>query len=458
MLSRPVSSRIGRPLLLALAAIVGSYLIGLAPRELHPLSLTFNSMLDHLLHGRFDVDPAIVGREGFTVNGRVYAYWGIWPALLRLPMAVFPGWRLLDFTIGSCLVAVAAMASVKLWTLRLIQAEVPGLPAWLGKAMAVVVLLSGAQICFLRFSLYQEVCLWAALWGALFVAAAISAQLRGLGRRELLVMALTAGLAMLTRVSLGIGLIAAFGGVMLVETLRARRDVQAWAARAMLPVLLLALGLAITALVNYGRWGSPLTFADYHHYNYNAWYPDRLVRMAEQGLFNVRRIPFGLVYYFAPVWVLHGPDGQLLFEATRQKWIDAAELPPSSFLLTDPLLLLLGGCALFARRPQRLRARDAAIALGLAVPPLLMLCAVSMNFRYRLDFYPFFEFLAFCGLIAIGRGARGPGPRASALLAGVSVIASLLVLAGYLVCQFGPAQFLIADGIDVYYGEAFGLR
>ena len=38
--------------------------------------------------------------------------------------------------------------------------------------MAVVLVLAGAQTCFLRFSLYQEVCLWAALWGALFVAAA----------------------------------------------------------------------------------------------------------------------------------------------------------------------------------------------------------------------------------------------------------------------------------------------
>ncbi|OAN65734.1 hypothetical protein A7X12_15095 [Sphingomonas sp. TDK1] len=417
-------------------------------------------MLDHLLHGRFDVDPAIVGREGFVVQGRVVAYWGILPALLRLPMTLFPGWRTLDFTIGSCLVALAGMAATKLWTLRLIRSERPDLPAWLGRAMLAVLLLSGAQVCFLRFSLYQEVCLWAALWGALFVAAAIHAQLRGLGRGALAVMAATAGLAMLTRVSLGIGLVAAFGGVLLVEGIRSRHDLRSWVAMFLKPALLLALLGAVTALVNAARWGSPFTFADYHQYIYNAWYPDRVVRMAEQGLFNLHRVPFGLVYYFAPVWVLRGGNGQLLLDAMRTRWIDAAELPPSSFLLTDPLLLLLGGIAIlgWTRRAAADRARNVAVALGLAVPALLMLCAVSMNFRYRLDFYPLFEFLAFSGLVLVGQGAKAPGPRRTALLAVISILASILVGAAYLVGRLGPGQLLIGDGIGTYYLQAFGLR
>ncbi len=460
MPARPSPIRRFRPLLLAMIAVLACYAIALIPREVHALDLTFNSMLDHLLRGRFDVDPAIVGREGFAVRGQVMAYWGILPALLRLPMTLFPHWRMLDFTIGSCLVALAGMVATKLWTLRLIRAECPSLPAWLGKAMTVVLLFSGAQVCFLRFSLYQEVCLWAALWGALFVAAAIHAQLRGLGRGALLVMALAAGLAMLTRVSLGIGLVAAFGGVLLVDSLRHRADLRAWLATAAAPVLLLALLGAVTALVNLGRWGDPLTFADYHHYLYNAWYPDRLVRMAEQGLFNLHRVPFGLVYYFAPVWVLQGPDGQLLLDATRQKWIDAAELPPSSFLLTDPLLLVLGAHAVagWFRTATADRARSIAIALGLALPAGLMLCAVSMNFRYRLDFYPLFEFLAFSGLILAARGGRVPGPRWTAWLAVVSVLASLVVGAGYLVGRLGPGQLLIGDGVGAYYLQAFGLR
>src|SRR5208337_1007156 len=50
------------------------------------IRLTFNSMLEHLLRGQFDVDPQAIGDDGYLRNGHVYAYWGIWCALLRLPL------------------------------------------------------------------------------------------------------------------------------------------------------------------------------------------------------------------------------------------------------------------------------------------------------------------------------------------------------------------------------------
>ncbi len=77
--------------------------------------------------------------------------------------------------------------------------------------------------------------------------------------------------------------------------------------------------------------------------------------------------------------------------------MDSVELPQSSFFLTDPLLILLmlyAGWAIF--RPQSAavmqRVHAVAIAIGLAAPWLLMLCALSMNFRYRMDFYALIEF------------------------------------------------------------------
>src|SRR5947209_10425927 len=54
--------------------------------------LTFNSMLLHLLDGRFDVDPAVIGPEGYLRDGAIYAYFGIFPALFRglfLPLPSF---------------------------------------------------------------------------------------------------------------------------------------------------------------------------------------------------------------------------------------------------------------------------------------------------------------------------------------------------------------------------------
>jgi hypothetical protein len=424
-----------------------------------PFSRTFNSMLDHMMHGRFDVDPAIVGKEGFAREARVYAYWGPLPAILRLPVTVLPRWQTINFTIVYCAIALLSMAAVKIWTVRFVLRNRPMVPRPLARAMYVVIALSGAQICFLRFSLYQEVCLWAGLFSAVFVAAAIVAQHRGLGERERLVMALAAGAALLTRVSTGIGLIAAFGLLLLVEAVGNRARLREQLRRSMRPLLVLAAAGLVMAWVNYARWGDPLTFADYEYYLYNAQFPDRVARTAEYGLFNVVRIPFGIIYYFVPVWVLHGSDGQLLFDATRFRLIDAAELPPSSFFLTDPLLLVLGGIALagWFRRRGPGAMQGGAIATGLAIPPLLMLTAISMCFRYRMDFYPLIEFLAFCGLAMPGQSSSMARPRLVWTLTAVSVLSSLAVSVAYVAGKLGPGQLLIGRGISRFYLGRLGL-
>src|SRR5262245_28788576 len=74
------------------------------------LDLSFNSMLQHLLRGEFDVDPSIVGDEGFYRDGRVFAYWGIFCAVIRWPLTLFPGGLALDVTRFSCFVAVCIAA------------------------------------------------------------------------------------------------------------------------------------------------------------------------------------------------------------------------------------------------------------------------------------------------------------------------------------------------------------
>lgn len=425
-----------------------------------PFGRTFNSMLEHLLQGRYDVDPAIVGKEGFARQGHVYAYWGPLPAILRLPVIWLPSWRQLDFTIPYCAVALIWMVAVKLWTVRFVLRHRPTVPRPLARAMYVVLGLSGAQICFLRFSLYQEVCLWAGLFGAIFVAAAIVAQHRGLGSIERLIMALAAGAALLTRVSTGIGLIAAFGCLLIVQALADRARWRSQLRMSVMPVLALTAAGLVAAWVNYSRWGDPFTFADYQYYLFNLKYPDRIARTATYGLFNLERIPFGINYYFFPAWSFQGSDGHLLFDATRVRLIDSAELPPSSFFLTDPMLLLLGVGAIVGWSSQRKIGgkQGAAIAAGLAIPPMLMLTAISMCFRYRIDFYPLIEFLAFSGLAMAGPSGWAARPRIVWALASISVACSVLACVAYLAGKLGPGQLLIGRGVGQYYLGRLGLQ
>ena len=80
----------------------------------YPIGLTFNSMLEHLLHGQFDVDPEAVRKEGYLRDGRVYAYWGIFCALIRLPLLAFKSGLMTDVTVLSCLIAICLAGAMKL--------------------------------------------------------------------------------------------------------------------------------------------------------------------------------------------------------------------------------------------------------------------------------------------------------------------------------------------------------
>jgi hypothetical protein len=201
-------------------------------------------------------------------------------------------------------------------------------------------------------------------------------------------------------------------------------------------------------LVNFFRWGSPTTFADFSLMVGDG--PHLLSRMHTYGLFNIARIPFSLGYFFAPIWMFEGTDGKLLFEAEQTRLFYFAELPPSSFFLTDLLpivfIVLLAASIL---RPQSLRpishGQLLALAAGLAVPCVLMLTAICVTYRYRMEFYPEIDLLAFLGFYAATSSAgalailyRYRSWTTAATL--VSIISAHGMLLLYNHSPFGPAQ------------------
>ena len=436
--------------------------------------LTFNSMLAHLLNGNFDVDPAIVGNEGFARDGRVYAYWGPFCAAIRLPLVLIPGGLGIDATKLSCFVAVCVAAFFKLQTLRFIVRN--SAPSPLANAMywllAATLLFSGAQVEFLRASVYQEVCLWAGAQAAAFVFVAVRCIVCGrFTPPALCVMACTAGLALLTRVSIGLGLYAALCLLLLANLVRepahtaddSRPNASGGRIAStgfILPLLILSGFAALAGFVNYQRWGDAFVFANFHLYLFNQTYPDRLTRMDSYGLFNLARIPFGIAYYFLPLWVIQRDDGKLLFEEHQLRLIDATELPPSSFLLSAPLLLLLAFFALwsltsFRRSAGIPRLQAFAIGSGLSIAGLLMLAAVSMNFRYRMEFYPLFEYFAFLGFIVLCRAPASVPYKATLrtafAFAVVGLVWSHVVMLLYKLSAFGPPLDALRSGVYAYY-------
>lgn len=387
------------------------------------LRLTFNTMAAHLVQGRFDVDLQIVGdEEGFLRNGRVYAYFGIYPALLRIPLWII-GRMDIDLTLWSVLAAacIAGMAKVRaVLLLRRHSAQNPIAQSAIFLVL-IYVLLGGCGISELNASVYEEVILWAGAFATVFVYLALKGIVNErFGARTLCGMAVCAGLALNTRVSGGIGLILAF--VLLLVALAAfpsADQIKAsaptpsalhlflstlTARRTLLPAGILAALMAISGTVNYFRWGNPFTFANWDLYLATRDWPTFLDRMHMYGSFNLVRIPFNFGYYFFPVWALHAADGPQMLDSPWARTMIGIELPPSSFLLTDMLafcFIAFLAVALWKRRSRGLPAQGrwaAAVAAGLLAPCALMLTAIWAAYRYRTELYPEIEFLAFLGL------------------------------------------------------------
>ena len=420
-----------------------AWMLGFPPFRALDFGMAFNSMAEHLLTGRFDVDPDAIGAEGFDMDGRTVAYFGIFCALLRIPLVLTPGLAQTDVTGLSCLVALCLAAWFQVKAILLAAAHGPPFISamggsrrgWLAAGLLACAMLGGPHIPFLRPSLYQEPIDWglAEAMGFVFLATRGLTTPRGFDRNTLSLMALCAGLALLTRVSFGVGLYAALGLLLLV-----RVPPRAWPG----PVTILLVCVALTGLVNHGRWGNPLVFADYTRFNLSQdAYPDRLGRLAAYGAFHPARFWLGMGYYFVPLWVWVRGDGHTLFAELQAPLMDAMELPPGSFLLSDPLLLGLAAMGMIAIRD---RAR-AALLLGLCVPPLLMLCAISMAHRYRMEFYPF---LTLAALFALGSAstARAASPRFRATIIacvaiGITAAHAMSVLYAY--APWGPGEFYL---------------
>lgn len=426
-----------------------------------PYGLTFNSMLSHLLDGRFDVDPAAIGNEGFLRDGATYAYFGVFPALIRIPFLETANFATTDFTRLGCLSAVCLMAFFKLQSALTIGRTACGES---GRAMLgmfiLAILASGAQLQFLRPSIFQETSLWANALAAGFIYFAVRGWVgeRGFTAPLLTGMALLAGLCLLTRVSTALGLYIALGLLWLRlmwggRTSRLSRDELA---KQCMPMLVLAAFVCAAAYINYRRWGNFLIFVDMtKQIIAQAQYPDRLIRVQQYGEFNPIRLLFGLQYYFMPFWVLRDGSGHLLWSEFQQRTIDFAELPPGSFLISDPLLV---GLSMYGIGQlvgwRRLPKRDLLISIlaGLLVPIGLILIAIAMTFRYRLEFYPFLELAA---LIGLSRLIAAPTRRTRICISVTAIIGIFVAHAQwflYHLSPFGPASGWIGDvGIEGFY-------
>ncbi len=403
---RAVSSTVGRlATWTTIASALFAYYVGLATHfsfDWWPTTsggFVFNSQLRALLDLRLDIDPNVIGMEGFVRDGKTYTYFGIWPALLRLPL-IGQLWR--DWTTLSCITASTLASLTLLLALRSAQRpnDVSRATRCVSAAFALTLMLSGPQIELLgKPSVYVEAIAWAYAFVCTFLWLAVPL-LQGAPAtaRRLTLLAGCASLALLTRVSTGMAMYCALGllALLLCHGASLRDCFRRWAPAA----IVLASAIIISGAVNQARWDSPWQFADLATNRYYGADPARLLRIETLGAFNIARIPQALTYYFAGD-AFFAPARDSNAWRTVQRLFDGPEGPPSSLLLTMPLWWLLACVGLYRciAHPSHVQTRSTvALAAGLAVAPALMMTYVYLAFRYRAEFAPTLLLLSLRGL------------------------------------------------------------
>jgi len=449
-----------------------SLLIHLAGGVTAPVSagFTFNEMLVRLLEGRFDVSEDAIGAEAFYYKGVPHAYFGIFCAFLRLPLLLAGTIREVDMTAGSMLAAAVLSLTFRLATVHSIFSDMRarGTPAAFSLVCYAAVAVCGETVQYLKPSIYQEVISWGAALASGFVLVAVRLVLLGQGKERLsyLSLATFAGLGLICKFSFGLGLYSALAMIIAARAWDTFRTTGRVSALTMTIPTTVALGFAAFAgLVNYERWGNPFNFMPMElQLQAHAIFPDRFPRISTQGAFNAKRIPFGIQYYFAPIWELTRSGGHLIFEHAQVKDFEVVELPPSTFFLSDPVTCFFATIGtwviVFRRRLFTAYLPIVGATMGLALPAAAMLGALAMAFRYRMEFYPVLDFAAAIGLFTV-ISARGDWcarlmPKLTAATA-----ASALITAGtwliYNISPFGSATDLdLSRGWAGVYSAPFG--
>lgn len=382
--------------LLTACYLVGAALVltnfDLRPFAPEKLGLVFNDMAGRLLHWDFTISPSAIQFEAFVRDGRTYAYYGIFPALLRMPL-VLAGFGSLDVARISCLVALGIGIYAYI---RLMQAAIAerlrGVLAW---CVLLAVVLTGPQVYVLASaSLYHEIIFWAAALVAVFNLIVLRRWFRkeALRTSDLVGLAVLAGLCLLCRVPAGLGLYAALFLILLNEAaaalrmtppgtrLRAVLVPAPWTYRLLAVGCLALLFVVVLGVCNAERWGSPLINSPYEYYTQFAKDPAELNRIAQHGLFSWVRVGLATLYYGTGVKL------EALMPEAFMKYYGSIEGPRAVVPLCAPLNMVLAFAGLIGllRRPL-VRIVPLLVLAGHAAGLLLVLGFLALCLRYTFD-------------------------------------------------------------------------
>jgi hypothetical protein len=251
-----------------------------------------------LVHGRLDVPANVAGIEGFEIDGKTQIYFGIGPAIMRLPFSgvsdVFD--RRLSLLSELLALSVLGLAAARLLkkAKSLVLRAPDGRPWWFAAFAASATL--GTPLLFFASSplVYHE----AELWGAAAGLAGLDLVLRWWREptsRHLIEAVLLATFAVSCRPSSGLSPAIALGIFGLALLWRHR-----WK-KALVVLVASVIPLIAFAIANWARFGSlfsvPFPLQVFSQFNENR---QAMLRDNNGSFFGLKFAPTNLIRYFSP--------------------------------------------------------------------------------------------------------------------------------------------------------------
>lgn len=363
------------------------------------LEVFYEGQARSILHGHLNVLRVEIDGEGILVDGRWYGYFGIVPAILRLPIIGLFSSRWPYLAPWSFLSAFAVQAAATIGLVRWSRRQTSVIRWWAPLAEAgwiAIVLGSASLFVAARPYKYEEAIAWGVAFGLAAFWAILRASETGRTHHALLAVAFAA-CSIGSRPTIGAGVCAALVVAALL-----------WWSRSQKMAVLLAVGAAVAfgsyVLVNELRYHTALNppYIDAVGYRNN---PRRLA-LVRRGTNHLANLPTNLFQYLRPdtlqfvnkfPWITFRMPAYHPVRIIGSPQFDGIE-PTASITDTMPALTLLA--AMGMARVRRFKPVWALIVGG-GVTAGLTLTFFGETERYLADFVPLLAALSILGLIAL---------------------------------------------------------
>jgi hypothetical protein len=403
----------------------------------------YDALARSIIHGHLDVPRTAIGVEAFTFEGKTYGYFGIGPALLRIPLIlIFPQmdglWSRLLILIAACISLTCAYR-----IMRMIRLDAAANTRFQRVLHSLFILTAGvgSTTVFLvgRSYAYHEALMWSGAFALLFACTI----LRYFSRPRGSLLALAGAFAFMSfhcRPTVGAGALLAVTGLAAIliwrviakpkaaQSFLALGPVAAPVRHALIATIIVAITLSTYFGVNYAKFRTfgavPLRYYDFY-----AQFPKRL-EATEGKQIHLKNIPTGLATYFGVhgvrlknkfPWFYMEEEATFIGSPANDLIEEFSTVPISMPALT--LLALIGATALALGSNQILR-RARLPAVTLFMGGGIMLATVGITERYLHDLYPALVIAAAAGVARIESSRRNV--TLTGLLAMLSVISVAL--------------------------------